>query len=42
MFIAGQRNMPEHIVLIKKGINDMIKDFGVTEADGSSAVVVKP
>ena len=34
------RNMPEHMVLMKKGINDMIKDFGIMEEDGSHGVVV--
>jgi hypothetical protein len=34
------RNMPEHMVLMKKGINDMIKDFGVTDPDGTTGVVV--
>jgi hypothetical protein len=34
------RNMPQHMVLMKQGINDMITDFGVTEADGSPGVVV--
>lgn len=33
------RNMPQHMALMKQAINDMIKDFGVTDADGSQGVV---
>lgn len=34
------RNLPQHIVLMKKIINEMIADFGVTEEDGKPAIVV--
>jgi hypothetical protein len=34
------RNMPEHIKLMKKIINEMMKDFGVTDPDGSTAEIV--
>jgi hypothetical protein len=34
------RNMSKHMVLMKKGINEMIQDFGMTEADGSPPVAL--
>jgi hypothetical protein len=31
------RSMPEHMYLMNAAINEMIKDFGITEADGAPA-----
>jgi hypothetical protein len=33
------RNMPEHMKVMSAAINEVIKDFGITEADVSPAVV---
>jgi hypothetical protein len=36
------RNMPEHMKLMSAALNEVIKDFGITEDDGSPGFVSEP